>query len=180
MIKGLDDDEIEFLDLVDRTKMAADLKKNLEEQKELDDYRNRVASLQEKVMEEKLQVELSASKTKPVVTSNRLNQQKLLKGVVINKNNVKKRKLSESNDNKNGKEEESSPVKKLDCENADKHLKENDVYVPGMQCIGILPGLGCYTESSSECSSDSDEECSSSASQVDMLGRKINKKEKQS
>lgn len=97
MIKGLDDDEIEFLDLVDRTKLEADRKKELEEEIELKDYRNRVAILQEKSIEERLQSEIVVNKPKTTV-SHKNSQQKLLKGVVIKKNESQKRKLSERED----------------------------------------------------------------------------------
>lgn len=58
MIKGLDDDEVEFLDLVDRTKMEEERKKNLEEEKEMRDFKAAVASLQEQKLNEKLKQEL--------------------------------------------------------------------------------------------------------------------------
>lgn len=58
MIKGLDDDEVEFLDLVDRTKLEEERKKNMEEEKEMRDFKAAVASLQEKSMDEKLKQEL--------------------------------------------------------------------------------------------------------------------------
>lgn len=58
MIKGLDDDEVEFLDLVDRTKMAEERKKNMEEEKEMRDFKAAVASLHEKSLDERLKQEL--------------------------------------------------------------------------------------------------------------------------
>lgn len=97
MIKGLDDDEIEFLDLVDRTKLEADRKKEIEEEIELKDYRNRVAILQEKSIEDRLQAEISVNKPK-VQGTNKNSQQKLLKGVVVKKNENRKRKMSDSNE----------------------------------------------------------------------------------
>lgn len=48
LIRGLDDDEVDFLDVIDRAKMEADKKQQLEEQHELLDFRKKVASLQEK------------------------------------------------------------------------------------------------------------------------------------
>lgn len=73
MIKGLDDDEIEFLDLVDRTKLAADRRKNIEEEQELNDYRNRVASLQEKALDEKLQATIAKPKSPRVQSRHKQN-----------------------------------------------------------------------------------------------------------
>lgn len=158
MIKGLDDDEIEFLDLVDRSKMAADRKKNLEEQKELCDYRNRVATLQEKSLDQKIQAEMSKSKPKSQI--NRKSQIKLLQGAVVKKSEPKKRKISES----------------------ETEVKDN-ITTPcntGLTCIGILPGLGCYNDSSSdedESSSDFDEDIHDGNVKKDLLGRKIIKKD---
>lgn len=60
MIKGLDDDEVEFLDLVDRTKMEEERKKNLEEEKEMRDFKAAVASFQEQKLNEKLKQELKS------------------------------------------------------------------------------------------------------------------------
>lgn len=43
---------------------------------------------------------------------------------------------------------------------------------PGMKCIGILPGLGSYDDSSeSDCSSESEHE--HDCNKYDLLGRKI-------
>lgn len=67
MIKGLDDDEVEFLDLVDRTKIEEERKKNLEEEKEMRDFKAAVASLQEQKLNEKLKQEL---KNPPVSSKN--------------------------------------------------------------------------------------------------------------
>lgn len=63
MIKGLDDDEVEFLDLVDRTKLEEERKKNMEEEKEMRDFKAAVASLQEKSLDEKLKQELKKPQT---------------------------------------------------------------------------------------------------------------------
>lgn len=62
MIKGLDDDEVEFLDLVDRSKLEEERKKSIEEAREMADFRNKVATLQEKSLEQRIQQEI---KTKP-------------------------------------------------------------------------------------------------------------------
>lgn len=53
MIKGLDDDEIEFLDMVDRTKMEHEKRLQNEEAKELQQYRNKVAALKQKSLTKK-------------------------------------------------------------------------------------------------------------------------------
>ncbi|KAL1513711.1 hypothetical protein ABEB36_003084 [Hypothenemus hampei] len=180
MIKGLDDDEIEFLDLIDRTKLAADRKKHIEEEKELNDYRNRVAILQEKSIEEKLQADKVIAKPKVPVT-NKLNQQKLLKGVVVKKSPPKKRKMMDADTNDDCNERKSQE------ENSDGHNSKNNkktrsdtIETPqvenpsALKCVGILPGLGYYDASSSEeNSSDSENSDCEVKSSLDLLGRRI-------
>lgn len=181
MIKGLDDDEIEFLDLVDRTKLAAERKKTLDEERELNDYRSRVATLQEKSLDQRLQAEISVGKQK-AITGKKHSQLKLLKGVVVKKSEPKKRKLSESDEssNDNGKDEnsrdkENVEARKRKYEDVGEEENDEDRNQGALTCIGILPGLGCYNDSSdSEMSTDSDQECP--GMRVDMLGRKIKRK----
>lgn len=166
MIKGLDDDEIEFLDLVDRTKLAADRRKTLEEEKELNDYRNRVATLQEKALQDKLQVTVARPK---VTTNGKTSQTKLLMGAVVKKTAPQKRKSTDRDDEK-------SAVKQAKvCDSSESDCKKG---VNGeLKCIGVLPGIGPYTDSSSEDSSESEVEIS--PSKVDLIGRRIPKKDKE-
>lgn len=57
--------------------------------------------------------------------------------------------------------------------NPDEEVKNEDSTSVGLQCIGILPGLGLYPDSSdSEQSSDTDQELAF-PSGYDLLGRKI-------
>jgi hypothetical protein len=57
--------------------------------------------------------------------------------------------------------------------NDDEDVQNGDTTAVGLQCIGILPGLGLYPDSSdSEQSSDTDQELGS-ASRYDLVGRKI-------
>lgn len=52
--------------------------------------------------------------------------------------------------------------------------REINVNDRNMQCIGILPGLGFYANSSdSDCSSDTDEEQDRKKMKYDILGRQI-------
>ncbi|XP_011869927.1 PREDICTED: protein FAM192A [Vollenhovia emeryi] len=199
MIKGLDDDEVEFLDLVDRTKMEEERKKNLEEEKEMRDFKAAVASLQEQKLSEKLKQEL---KNPPVSSKNtacgsRTSQLKLPVGVVLKRSDKQKpgealkgikRKLSPTEDDADSSKKKEPPAS---CKPAaDTSLpspesnKQNDKAIPnqvdtsneyaGLKCIGILPGLGTYDNSSdSDCSSDTDQETEPNPSVYDMLGRKI-------
>lgn len=64
MIKGLDDDEVEFLDLVDRTKMEEEKRKWEEEKKEMQDFRAAVASLNEQSLQERIKTEVKRMEMK--------------------------------------------------------------------------------------------------------------------
>lgn len=62
--------------------------------------------------------------------------------------------------------------------NSDEEVQNGDSTSVGLQCIGILPGLGLYPDSSdSEQSSDTDQELAS-PSGYDLLGRKITQQTK--
>jgi len=97
-----------------------------------------------------------------------------------------KRKLSPSqNDADTSKKKELHTSCELIAETSLSSLesdKRNDKTIPnqvnniysGLKCIGILPGLGTYDNSSdSDCSSDTDQETEPNPSVYDMLGRKI-------
>lgn len=193
MIKGLDDDEVEFLDLVDRTKLEEERKKNLEEEKEMRDFKAAVASLQEKSLDERLKQELK----KPQITnknisssSGRNSQLKLLAGVVVKKsekpkscaeNKGVKRKLSPEPEKPSEKEEDPHllhpqiPNTESDVDKEEKNsCLSNSNHTGGMKCIGILPGLGSYDDSTdSDGSSDTDQDPELNQPKYDLLGRKI-------
>ncbi|XP_026673523.1 protein FAM192A-like isoform X2 [Ceratina calcarata] len=190
MIKGLDDDEVEFLDLVDRTKLEEERKKNLEEEKEMRDFKAAVASLQERSLNEKLKQELKNPQivNKNVSCGSRTSQLKLLAGVVVKRPEKQKqevtrgikRKLSDENINASIKEDseksEHTDIKNLECESGypDDSLQSKYSDSGSMKCIGILPGLGSYEDSSdSECSSDTDQDPDPNHPRYDLLGRKI-------
>lgn len=63
MIKGLDDDEVEFLDLVDQKKLEAEQLKELEEKQELLDFRKKVEKLKENSLDQRIQAEIRPAKT---------------------------------------------------------------------------------------------------------------------
>jgi len=46
MIRGLDDDEVGFLELVDKTKMDEERRQLIEEARQIEEYRSKVSSLQ--------------------------------------------------------------------------------------------------------------------------------------
>uniref|UniRef100_A0A182J8K5 FAM192A/Fyv6 N-terminal domain-containing protein n=1 Tax=Anopheles atroparvus TaxID=41427 RepID=A0A182J8K5_ANOAO len=187
MIKGLDDDEVEFLDLVDKNRMHAERQAHIEEQKELNEFRAKVATLQEKRLDEQIQQQVS--KPKPVktpVTSARMSQKQILAGVV-----VRKRKLEPESEQKGTPEVNGQPatakIPNRDCN--DEHVTQASNSKPTnsaaqtkstnpantrMRVIGILPGMGSYDdddESDSD-NSSADSEVDSS-NEYDFIGRKI-------
>lgn len=173
MIKGLEDDEIEFLNLVDRNKIEADRKTELEEAKEIREFRKRVAVLQEKTLDEKISEEKIIGKTKVPLKTVVSQQQKLLKGAIV----TKKRKLSHIEQNSDECNDEQPEITKTsNCEQKPTTV----ILAPqsGLKCIGVLPGIGSYTESSDENSSDS--EIEPPAKQIDLVGRQLKKNDEES
>ncbi|CAB0041756.1 unnamed protein product [Trichogramma brassicae] len=132
MIKGLDDDEVEFLDLVDRQKMDEERKKHLEEEKEMLGEKRKLSD-SEKTEDNSQKSENNHG----IITTNQNSNQ-------TTKNNV----ITVSSD--------------------DPEFKSG-----ALKCVGILPGLGSYDNSSdSEDSSDSDDdEVHCKKSKRDFIGR---------
>lgn len=52
LVRGLDNDEINFLDIVDKAKADAEKRQQLQEDNELSEFRQRVASLQEQSIDQ--------------------------------------------------------------------------------------------------------------------------------
>uniref|UniRef100_A0A182M7F1 FAM192A/Fyv6 N-terminal domain-containing protein n=1 Tax=Anopheles culicifacies TaxID=139723 RepID=A0A182M7F1_9DIPT len=183
MIKGLDDDEVEFLDLVDKNRMQAERQAQLEEQKELNEFRAKVATLQEKRLDEQIQQHVSKPKpAKTPITSTRLSQKQILAGV------VRKRKMepeNEPNESNNATEKPApSPAKRTNG----KATNENDSSTSAtedapakpnvaMRVIGILPGMGSYNYNDDDSDSDNSSEDSEldDSHEYDWIGRKITK-----
>lgn len=155
LIRGLDDEEVDFLEYVDKTKMTAEIKQQREDAKEMEEFRNKVATLEEKTIDEKIQAEIATAKpVKPSAMSQRPSQKSILKGIVVQKRKAEPEPANESKD---------EPKKKVVATG------------PAMKCIGILPGISNeYSATDSEESSDSDDESSHPVS-YDLAGRRINK-----
>lgn len=205
MIKGLDDDEVEFLDLVDRSKLAEERKQRGEEARELASYRSAVATLQQHSRDQRIRHEMIAKPAQVTGNSSYTSQTKLLAGAV-----VKKRPVAASADQKQT-TSSSPPSSKTTMSSSPPPAKKartedntgNDTGSPasqavqplpqataaGLQCIGILPGIS-YSESSSDSASSSDDEAGHAAAcadsgchsshqhHVDMIGRKLFFKQK--
>ncbi|XP_005388440.1 PREDICTED: protein FAM192A isoform X2 [Chinchilla lanigera] len=154
MVRGLDEDETNFLDEVSRQQELIEKQRREEELKELKEYRsnlNKVGMSAEhkKEVEKKLPV-------KPVETKNKFSQAKLLAGAV-------KHKSSESGNSVKRLKPDPDPVDKSQEASSCVSLGSTSLSSPSIHCpsaavcIGILPGLGAYSGSSdSESSSDSE------------------------
>lgn len=175
LIKGLDDDEVAFLELVDKTKIEMETKLYKEELKEIAEYRKAVAHLSEAEAEAKLK-ELRKNLNLQNSSAAKKSQQSLLAGALKRKSSTsppdskKLRSDSQSGESEtNGVDAESSTV----CEDSDSPTEnriETGLMVGRLQCLGVLPGLGAYSDSSdSENSSNSDHE---KDSDLDLVGRR--------
>ncbi|KAI5694215.1 hypothetical protein M8J76_012543 [Diaphorina citri] len=185
MIKGLDDDEVEFLDLVDKSKFEEEKRKYLEESKELNEFRRRRECLEEENLEQRIKNEIKSSK--PSLNSSSSNkissQSKLLAGALVKKsspplsNNSEKgtkRKLEDEDDQESG-------AKKTERHSSDDSSSTRPAVTPAIlstgspaiQCVAILPGIGDYDQSSDSDGSSSDFDTDP---QLDLCGRKIVKK----
>lgn len=169
MIRGLDDDEVDFLELVDRSKMNAEMKQILEDKKELEEFRQRVATLQEKSHDDKIQAEIVTSKPKIISNATkRLSQKSILTSGIV----VKKRKTSET-ESSNGNNDDDKKTQNninLDEKETEKIIKETSEIPSALKVIGILPGLGNYD-------SDTSSDCDDDGGKFDLLGRMIKKKD---
>ncbi|XP_017477320.1 PREDICTED: protein FAM192A [Rhagoletis zephyria] len=176
LIRGLDDDEVQFLELVDQNKIDAEKKQLQEERKELQEFRDRVATLQEETADKKLQTEIrtsKVSKTSTVASTTRPTQKSLL-GVGIKRKNGETASTTSSKITKNytaGSADKTSLFPSITTNQFDKGQ---------LKCIAILPGIGPYNESSdSEMSSGSeDEPDNDNHAKYDLMGRKRQKKTK--
>ncbi|KAH8355165.1 hypothetical protein KR093_007433 [Drosophila rubida] len=171
LIRGLDDDEVQFLELVDAHKMNAERQQMRDEEIELRDFRNRVEKLHEESVDKKLQAEIKTTAKSTGVSSTTRTTQKSLLGQGIKRKNgeipttSKVAKL----------EEKGTTAAKSTPSSTAANTSPHDV--GGLKCIAILPGIGSYTESSdSEASTDTDDLDHDKSSLVDLCGRKIIKK----
>ncbi|KPJ21325.1 Protein FAM192A [Papilio machaon] len=182
MIRGLDDDEVGFLDLVERTKAKAAQQISLEEQKEMQEFRERVSNLAESEELIRLRAQLAPTRT-PATTQPAKNK---LQGVV-----VRKRKASEMEGDKADKvepEKTSSPPKNGIINNSVQQNGTSETPTMAtttgdtgaLRCVAILPGLGHYdTDTSSDTDDSSDfETCEKSGVKRDLLGRRPESQEK--
>lgn len=169
MVRGLEDDEVDFLELVDRSKLQEEKRVRTEENSAMAEYRKKVCAMQKNIAEEELRAEMRAAESKKNSggSGKKTSHLSLLASAIKRKHseedksidNPKSCKIANTSNADNA-DKEDNAVKE---DNADKEdVQENKSSTrTGLQCIGILPGLGIYTDSSdsdNNVDSDSDED----------------------
>ncbi|XP_030375421.1 PSME3-interacting protein [Scaptodrosophila lebanonensis] len=172
LIRGLDDDEVQFLELLDQNKLDAERQQLRDEERELNDFRSRVEKMHEESVDKKIQAELKTTAKSASTQALRATQKTLLqKSLVIKR--------------KNGEVPTTSKVAKTeDTHSGNSTAKPAPVSITttkydqgGLKCIAILPGIGSYTESSdSEATTESDDLEHDHCTRMDLCGRQIPKK----
>lgn len=202
MIKGLDDEEVEFLDLVEQSKAAEEKRKWAEEAKEIQDFREAVVTLHEQSLADRLTAEIrrpansvGAGNSKQTVSigAKKNSQHRLLAGAVVKKrpatedlaDDIKRPRLEATSSNEAAAGADgnaaTSCTKSITAQEKSVNSKESEndstketCIAGGLRCIGILPGLGSYPDSSdSEQSSNTDEDLPGTFSGYDLCGRKV-------
>uniref|UniRef100_A0A2A4K4F4 FAM192A/Fyv6 N-terminal domain-containing protein n=1 Tax=Heliothis virescens TaxID=7102 RepID=A0A2A4K4F4_HELVI len=171
MIRGLDDDEVGFLDLVERSKAKAAQQISIEEQREMQEFRERVSNLAESEELSRLRAQLAPARNTGAAHAQA--QKNKLQGVV-----VRKRKASEMEGDKQ--EKGSPPPKTNGLVSTSPNNNTEDVTTAAdcaRRCVGVLPGLGHYDTDSTSDTDTSDPDSLSSENEKccgkrDMLGRR--------
>ncbi|XP_055955562.1 PSME3-interacting protein [Patella vulgata] len=133
-IKGLEDDEIGFLDEVSERQIQLEKAIRSEEKSVFEELKNASIS---KLTDDKKNDKPSASKSQPVASSSKRSQQSLLAGA------VKRKSTDDHGDSK---------IAKLD---KDSDVNSSPTQQQTAKVIGILPGIGFYDDHSSDSDSTS-------------------------
>ncbi|XP_043203669.1 PSME3-interacting protein-like [Amphibalanus amphitrite] len=170
-IKNLDEDECSFLDLVDKTKIEQQSKINREENKELEEFRKAQASAEEAATEQRLKAEVQRPSAPPAARAaaagSKRTQSQLMAGVVKKKartnsagDAAEKPAPAAASDAAEGKGDSEPPVGADETTPVPVPVEDGAVEYPSaLECIGVLPGVGAYSDSS-----DSDSDASSDIS----------------
>jgi len=105
MIKGLDDDEVNFLDQVDKNKIEAERRKAAEDEEAMAEYRNAVSNLQEDNLQSRINSEVIKKPALSSATATKTSQHKLLAGAVKRKSSEVSKSTEEQNGSKRKLEE---------------------------------------------------------------------------
>lgn len=158
MIRGLDSDEVSFLESVDETRLREERLKEQEESQALDEFRKACSHLTQeeqakKMTEFKKSLWVGGDKKDAASASTSSQQRKSLSGQAALISKVVKRKVPPSSTLTS----DDQPQNKRDC-NEPKDDSNTVAQSPStLKVVGILPGIGYYGSDSSDSErSDSD------------------------
>lgn len=152
MIKGLDNDEVEFLNEIDNSRAEAESQKYREELIAIEEYKRQMSETNADDQDRKLldfKRELfrahkdKTSGTKTNISDKKKSQAALIQGA------IKRKGPSGSTNEKKVKHEENKTTSEAAAQ-----PPKFDPSIPTQYCIGFLPGLGCYDDNSDSCDSD--------------------------
>ncbi|XP_067853884.1 PSME3-interacting protein [Heptranchias perlo] len=165
MVRGLDEEETNYLDEVSRQQVLLEKQRRDEDAKELKECRSARTKLAANADSKKDTEKKTASK--PAESKSKFSQAKLLAGAVKRKSSasseiVKKQKMENS--------EGSGHDDDVSCDQAQSDFSTGTAiqHPSASVCVGILPGLGAYSGSS-----DSDAESSSDSDIIISTGGRI-------
>lgn len=166
-LQTLDNDEIEFLQAIDNTRAEYENQKYQEELQALDEYKRGVTDLtveeQEKRLLEYKRELFQAHKKKTAPDSangqkRKANSQaELLSKIIKRKSTVPPSEVAPKGAiNLTAAESQSTSSKAADVPISSNSSSKSALpaNMPTIQCIGILPGIGCYDDNSDSCDSD--------------------------
>ncbi|GIY08425.1 PSME3-interacting protein [Caerostris darwini] len=162
LIKGLDDDEVAFLELVDQTKMEMETRLWEEEKKEIQEFRRAVSTLSEEEQEAKLQPLRRTLNLSNSGSTKKSQQKSLLAGAL-------KRKASSAFSPEKKEYTDTGKEKADNEEPANKYVAHTGNTI---SCLGVLPGLGAYYTDSSDSDNSSDSEVEKDNIEFDLVGRR--------
>ncbi|XP_022646209.1 protein FAM192A-like [Varroa jacobsoni] len=175
LVKGLDSDEVEFLERVDDLRAQQERQQREEERRELEEFKLRTQFARPAVEPEKVE---PIKKTTNFSSEKRetKSQAKLLIGAI-------KRKVSDANIadstsgtasiNKSASNSQQTATESGDI-NSNRQQADQGQPTKTMRVLGVLPGLGNYESDSSEVDSNGSSEEELTMPVRDLLGRKLN------
>ncbi|XP_068215495.1 PSME3-interacting protein isoform X1 [Palaemon carinicauda] len=155
MVRGLEDDEVDFLELVDRSKLQEEKRVRTEESSAMAEYRKKVSAMQKNCAEEEMRAEMRAGEKKLAGGSGKKSHLSLLAGAIKRKHSDEDKTIDDEKASKIPNTSNASNGEKAEIHTSKPSTKS------GFQCIAVLPGLGVYTDSSdsdNNVDSDSDED----------------------
>lgn len=175
-IRGLDDDEADFLKVCDDVKLRQERERLLEEMKELEEFERKAAELQAQQKEQELEELkkrvvgfLKPKSTNPSPSTSSKKGQAALLASMIKRKTPESSNSGESQSAKKVKSEESSHLSQVSQEKTDDAVASNsskpDPIFPTIKCMGILPSLVGYAADSD--SSDSENSSLASGDELD-------------